>query len=58
VPVIDRGPFGAGRSWDLTRATFSALAGGDDGLDQGLIRVGALPLLPDVATPTAARRSR
>jgi peptidoglycan lytic transglycosylase len=39
VPVIDRGPFVAGRTWDLTEAAHTAL-GGDD----GLIRVGALPL--------------
>jgi len=47
VPVIDRGPFMKGRSWDLTRAAHTAL-GGDD----GLIRVGALPV---PAPPTAAR---
>ncbi len=41
VPVIDRGPYVKGRTWDLTRETFLAL-GGDD----GLIRVGALPLTP------------
>lgn len=49
VPVIDRGPFLAGRSWDLTQAAHTAL-GGDD----GLIRVGALPL----PAPTAAARAR
>ncbi len=47
VPVIDRGPFVKGRTWDLTEAAHTAL-GGDD----GLIRVGALPL---PAPPTAAR---
>jgi len=47
VPVIDRGPFVKGRSWDLTKAAHAAL-GGDD----GLIRVGALPM---PAPPTAAR---
>jgi len=47
VPVIDRGPFMTGRTWDLTQAAHVAL-GGDD----GLIRVGALPL---PAPPTAAR---
>lgn len=46
VPVIDRGPFVRGRSWDLTEAAHTAL-GGDD----GLIRVGALPM----PAPTAAR---
>jgi hypothetical protein len=46
VPVIDRGPFMAGRTWDLTQAAYTAL-GGDD----GLIRVGALAM----AQPTAAR---
>ncbi len=52
VPVIDRGPFVKGRTWDLTIATFEAL-GGDD----GLIRVGALPLLdpPPAATPARGR---
>src|SRR6185312_9807380 len=50
VPVIDRGPYETGRTWDLTRATFLAL-GGDD----GLIRVGALPLTPARApAPTPA----
>ncbi|MGN6187994.1 MAG: septal ring lytic transglycosylase RlpA family protein [Conexibacter sp.] len=47
VPVIDRGPFVSGRSWDLTAAAFNAL-GGDD----GLIRVGALPT---PVAPAAAR---
>jgi len=47
VPVIDRGPFVKGRSWDLTNAAHTAL-GGDD----GLIRVGALPM---PAPPAAAR---
>jgi rare lipoprotein A len=50
VPVIDRGPFVAGRSWDLTQAAHTAL-GGDD----GLIRVGALPM---PAPPTAAPARR
>jgi peptidoglycan lytic transglycosylase len=40
VPVIDRGPFTPGRTWDLTQATFQALGGGD----AGLIRLGALTL--------------
>jgi rare lipoprotein A len=44
VPVIDRGPFVKGRSWDLTEAAHTAL-GGDD----GLIRVGALPAPPATA---------
>jgi rare lipoprotein A len=44
VPVIDRGPFVDGRTWDLTHATFTAL-GGDD----GLVTVGALPLPPQPA---------
>lgn len=48
VPVIDRGPYVKGRAWDLTRATFDALGGGD-----GLIRVGALPLLPAPAPAPA-----
>jgi rare lipoprotein A len=51
VPVIDRGPYVKGRSWDLTRATFDALGGGD-----GLIRVGALPLPPTPGVPAAVRR--
>jgi rare lipoprotein A len=51
VPVIDRGPFVKGRSWDLTQAAHTAL-GGDD----GLIRVGALPLPLPTATPARGRR--
>jgi hypothetical protein len=51
VPVIDRGPYVAGRSWDLTRETFLALGG-----EGGVIRVGALPLLP--ATPPSAGPAR
>jgi rare lipoprotein A len=39
APVIDRGPFVAGRTWDLTLATFRALGGGDD---QGVLTLGAL----------------
>lgn len=31
VPVIDRGPYAAGREWDLTAATKSALRFGDTG---------------------------
>lgn len=41
VPVIDRGPYVAGRSWDLTQATHDAL-----GATDGLIRLGALALTP------------
>jgi rare lipoprotein A len=52
VPVIDRGPFLAGRSWDLTQAAHTAL-GGDD----GLIRIGALPL-PTPPTAAPARGAR
>lgn len=48
VPVIDRGPFIRGRTWDLTRATHTAL-----GATDGLITVGALPLLP--AAPVRGR---
>ncbi len=50
VPVIDRGPYVKGRAWDLTRATHRALRG-----DDGLIRVGALPLKP-AAAPARRRR--
>jgi rare lipoprotein A len=54
VPVIDRGPFVKGRSWDLTEAAHTAL-GGDD----GLIRVGALPLpLPQPPPPAPATPAR
>lgn len=51
VPVIDRGPFIAGRSWDLTKATHAALGGLD-----GLVTIGALPLAdaPLVKTPYQA----
>jgi len=48
VPVIDRGPYVTGRTWDLTQATHDAL-----GATDGLIRVGALPLTP-AATPAPA----
>jgi rare lipoprotein A len=51
VPVIDRGPFVRGRTWDLTRAAHSAL-----GATEGLITVGALPLTP--AAPPAAAPAR
>jgi hypothetical protein len=51
VPVIDRGPFVKGRSWDLTKATHTAL-GGDD----GLIRVGALPMPLPTASPARGHR--
>ncbi|HXE44319.1 MAG TPA: septal ring lytic transglycosylase RlpA family protein [Conexibacter sp.] len=44
VPVIDRGPYMTGRTWDLTRATHDAL-----GATDGLISVGALPLTPTPA---------
>ena len=49
VPVIDRGPFVKGRTWDLTKATAEAL--GD--VDAGLLTVGALPLTtqPRLKTP-------
>ncbi|HEX4806605.1 MAG TPA: septal ring lytic transglycosylase RlpA family protein [Conexibacter sp.] len=49
VPVIDRGPYVAGRTWDLTQATHDAL-----GATDGLIRVGALPLTPAAAPAPAA----
>lgn len=49
VPVIDRGPFVTGRTWDLTQGAYAAL-GGDD----GLIRVGALPM--PVAAPARGHR--
>lgn len=49
VPVIDRGPFITGRSWDLTKRTHALLGGGR----AGLITVGALPLpgAPRIPTP-------
>lgn len=51
VPVIDRGPFVTGRSWDLTKHTHTVLGARD-----GLITVGALPQLgvPRLATPYQA----
>ncbi|HMJ02254.1 MAG TPA: septal ring lytic transglycosylase RlpA family protein [Conexibacter sp.] len=49
VPVIDRGPFVRGRTWDLTRAAHTAL-----GATEGLVTVGALPLLP-AAAPARSR---
>jgi hypothetical protein len=51
APVIDRGPFIDGRTWDLTKATHSAL-----GADDGLITVGALTVtsVPMLKTPYRA----
>ena len=46
VPVIDRGPYVHGRSWDLTLATYHALGG----RSEGLLTLGALT----VATPPPA----
>ena len=43
VPVIDRGPFVAGRQWDLTQATARSIG------MTGTARIGVLPV------PTAAR---
>jgi rare lipoprotein A len=51
VPVIDRGPFVRGRTWDLTQAAHAALGGDDD----GLIRLGALPM-PPAAAPARGQR--
>lgn len=49
VPVIDRGPFITGRSWDLTKAAADALGG----VSAGLFTVGALTLTdqPRLKTP-------
>ena len=47
VPVIDRGPFVHGRSWDLTLATFRALGGGGE----GLMTLGALALPAPAPAP-------
>ena len=49
VPVIDRGPFKAGRDWDLTQATAEAI-----GVTQ-TVRIGALAPEP---TPFKKPRSR
>jgi rare lipoprotein A len=51
VPVIDRGPFVDGRTWDLTKATHTALGGLD-----GLVTVGALTVttVPRLKTPFQA----
>ena len=46
VPVVDRGPYRSGVSWDLTTATASAL-----GLDQ-TARIGALALRGEIVAPT------
>jgi rare lipoprotein A len=43
APVIDRGPFVAGRTWDLTLATFRALGGG---AHEGTMTLGALAQTP------------
>ena len=47
VPVIDRGPFEAGRDWDLTHATAEALG------VRSTVRIGAL-----APEPTAFKRTR
>lgn len=44
VPVIDRGPFHPGRTWDLTLATFLGLGGGEH---DGLMTLGAFALPAD-----------
>lgn len=51
APVIDRGPFIDGRTWDLTKATHSALGASD-----GLITIGALTVtsVPMLKTPYRA----
>jgi hypothetical protein len=51
VPVVDRGPYRHGVSWDLTTATAQAL-----GLDQ-TARIGALALRGQVASPNATASS-
>jgi hypothetical protein len=55
APVIDRGPFIAGRAWDLTKATHEAL-----GATDGLITVGALTVttVPRLKTPFQAPPTR
>ena len=51
VPVIDRGPFIAGRQWDLTQATAEALD------VRATVRVGVLPApVGALASRAAARR--
>ena len=55
VPVIDRGPYVKGRSWDLTQATAKALGM----LSVGVATIGtvALPSGSSVAAPTTAGSS-
>jgi len=48
VPVIDRGPYAKGVSWDLTKATNAALKG------TGRVTVGAIPLPQTTTTPLSA----
>jgi hypothetical protein len=51
VPVIDRGPYVHGRSWDLTIATFRALGGSRA---DGILKLGALRTVPATAPTTPA----
>jgi hypothetical protein len=51
APVIDRGPYVHGRTWDLTLPTFRALGGGSGA---GLLTVGALA--QPAAAPAPQRR--
>jgi rare lipoprotein A len=50
VPVIDRGPYVHGRSWDLTLATYRALGGGSE----GLLTIGALTVATPAPVPAPA----
>jgi rare lipoprotein A len=54
APVIDRGPYVQGRSWDLTLPTFRALGGGNE----GLLTLGALAQTPPPAPAAAQARHR
>jgi rare lipoprotein A (peptidoglycan hydrolase) len=51
VPVVDRGPYRHGVSWDLTTATSQAL-----GIDQ-TVRIGALALHTAITSPSTTTGS-
>jgi rare lipoprotein A len=55
APVIDRGPYVHGRTWDLTLPTFRALGGGSGA---GLLTLGALAQTPAPAAAPARSKRR
>jgi len=56
VPVIDRGPFANGASWDLTEATAQALEIGET-VNIGTLVVGVAPNTPALGLPAGVSES-